>query len=253
MSDRAAAPKYRRLADRWLGRIERGDWKPGQRLPSETALAADSGVALGTVQKALNHLAGQGVLQRRHGRGTFVSGPPAPERDLRHFRFLAEDGTSLLPVYPHVLDVARVDDDGPWSAFLGTEPFYVRIDRRIDIGTAAPRRGDFAVMAELYLPGRRFAALLDLGTADLDGILIRDLLDQRFDTPTLSVGHRLAVGRLPPRVCRHLHLAPDTAGATLILRGTTWRDQPASWQRIFIPPTDRLLQLPVAELGGRAG
>lgn len=245
-----ARPKYRRLADALLREIERGVWKPGDRLPSESALAASSEASLGTVQKALNHLAEQGILQRQHGRGTFVSGQPAPGRDLRHFRFLGEDGHSLLPVYPHVLTVERVQGGGPWSAFLGPEPFYVRIDRVIDIGSdgTPSQAAEFGVFAELFLPGGRFESLLDLRAADLDGMLIREVLDRRFDTPTLTVEHRLGCGMLPPRVCRRLGLPSGTVGTTLILRGRTWRDQPATWQRLFIPPTDRELELPSVQI-----
>jgi len=248
--ERRTRPKYRRLADALLREIEQGVWKPGDRLPSESALAETSDASLGTVQKALNHLAEQGILQRQHGRGTFVSGQPAPGRDLRHFRFLGEDGQSLLPIYPHVLAVERVQGGGPWSTFLGPEPFYVRIDRVIDVGSdgSASQAGEFGVFAELFLPGGRFESLLDLTAADLDGMLIREVLDRRFDTPTLTVEHRLGCGMLPPRVCRRLSLPSGTVGTTLILRGRTWRDQPATWQRLFIPPTDRELELPSVQI-----
>ena len=60
------------------GRIERGEFKPGDRLPPERELAARIGVSRPTVRTALRSLATMGVLQSRQGAGTFITdGPPA--------------------------------------------------------------------------------------------------------------------------------------------------------------------------------
>src|SRR5690606_26121958 len=44
------------------------------RLPSESALAQEHGVSRVTVRRALDRLAGDGMIERRPGSGTFVSG-----------------------------------------------------------------------------------------------------------------------------------------------------------------------------------
>lgn len=59
-------------------RIERGDLKPGDRLPPERDLAAQIGVSRPTVRTALRSLATMGVVQSKQGAGTFITaGPPA--------------------------------------------------------------------------------------------------------------------------------------------------------------------------------
>jgi len=59
------------------GRIERGELKPGDRLPPERDLAAQIGVSRPTVRTALRSLATMGVLQSKQGAGTFITdGPP---------------------------------------------------------------------------------------------------------------------------------------------------------------------------------
>ena len=59
-------------------RINSGLWKPGERIPNEAELAEEFGCARVTVNRALRDLAGQGFLERRRRRGTFV--PAAPVR-----------------------------------------------------------------------------------------------------------------------------------------------------------------------------
>ncbi len=59
-----------------LARIRARDWPPGTVLPTESALAAAMGVARGTVNRALNDLAAEGLLERRRKAGTRVAETP---------------------------------------------------------------------------------------------------------------------------------------------------------------------------------
>jgi GntR family histidine utilization transcriptional repressor len=54
-------------------RIQAGDWKIGDRIPSELDLAAQFGVARMTVNRALRELTEEGALKRIAGVGTFVA------------------------------------------------------------------------------------------------------------------------------------------------------------------------------------
>ena len=50
---------------------------PGTRLPSETALCRQYGLARMTVSKAMKELETQGILERRQGSGTYVTSEPS--------------------------------------------------------------------------------------------------------------------------------------------------------------------------------
>ena len=62
----------------WLGgdlrgRVLAGEWQRGARLPSETELATSYQVSRVTVRTALKSLEAQGLVDIRHGAGTFVA------------------------------------------------------------------------------------------------------------------------------------------------------------------------------------
>ena len=52
--------------------ILNGDWKPGNKIPSENQLIHLFGVSRGTVRQAVQKLAGEGLVVTRHGEGSFV-------------------------------------------------------------------------------------------------------------------------------------------------------------------------------------
>jgi GntR family transcriptional regulator, transcriptional repressor for pyruvate dehydrogenase complex len=59
------------------GLIDRGELRPGDRLPAERDLAARIGVSRPTVRAGLRALSAMGVVQSRHGSGTYIpDGPP---------------------------------------------------------------------------------------------------------------------------------------------------------------------------------
>lgn len=56
-----------------LERIKEGNYRPGEKIPTEDQLAAEFQVSRATVRAAFNALAANRMLVRRHGVGTFIS------------------------------------------------------------------------------------------------------------------------------------------------------------------------------------
>ncbi|WP_128293068.1 histidine utilization repressor [Afifella aestuarii] len=69
----AETPRYAAVKRMIVERIAAGDWPPRHRVPSENELSAKLGLSRMTVNRALRELAGEGVLTRVKGLGTFVS------------------------------------------------------------------------------------------------------------------------------------------------------------------------------------
>lgn len=63
---------YLQVKRELLKRIEALQWGPGHCLPSERELAAELGVSIGTLRRAVDELVHEQVLVRRQGKGTFV-------------------------------------------------------------------------------------------------------------------------------------------------------------------------------------
>ncbi len=61
LNSNQAKPLYQIVADTILAQIERGEFSPGERLPSESELVERYGVGRNTVRHALSELADQGV------------------------------------------------------------------------------------------------------------------------------------------------------------------------------------------------
>lgn len=249
VSSSAKLPKYLRLSNAILNLIEAGEMRPGDKLPPEGTLAGALPASLGTVQKALGHLKGLGVVVRDHGRGTFVagalhsaSGERMPDDDLLHFRFADDEQAGLLPVYARVETVekvagSKVDAATPWARFLGSDRAYIRIGRRINVND------EFEAFSRFYLRWSRFRRLLRVPIDELNGISLRVVLSGTYNMPTLRFDQRLKCAPLPPVACKALGLVGGSPGMVWEIFGRTYREQPASYQCVYLPMGHRPVEI----------
>ena len=106
---------YQQIAESIESEIAGRRLRPFHKLPSEVALMARYGVSRITVRQAVDLLVRRGLVIRKQGKGTFVSGP-ALEHDLHELRGIYESiqatglslRTRLLDFAPHAApDQAR--------------------------------------------------------------------------------------------------------------------------------------------------
>src|SRR3954449_5160380 len=88
----AAEFPHRQIAAQLRERIRRGDWQPGERLPSIPAMGEMFGVAKQTVQRAVDQLRVEGVLITKPGSGTYVRGTRRRLNRLARGRYGAHRG-----------------------------------------------------------------------------------------------------------------------------------------------------------------
>src|SRR5215212_3127304 len=70
------------LAQELRARIRAGEWRPGDRMPSEPELARRRTVSRSSMRAAITVLEEEGFVSRRHGSGTYVTHRPALQNDL---------------------------------------------------------------------------------------------------------------------------------------------------------------------------
>jgi DNA-binding GntR family transcriptional regulator len=91
---------HHQIADFLRDAIREGRLQPGDVLPPEPRLAAENGVARGTLRQAIQQLTREGLLQRRRGHGTFVSAPYAIDGDAPR---VAGAFDALLPAFARTI------------------------------------------------------------------------------------------------------------------------------------------------------
>src|SRR5215471_14899637 len=88
----AAEFPHRQIAAKLRLRIRRGEWAPGERLPSIPAIAESYGVAKQTVQRTIDQLRVEGLLITKPGSGTYVRGTRRKLNRLSRGRYGGERG-----------------------------------------------------------------------------------------------------------------------------------------------------------------
>ena len=106
MAVAAALPVWMQTAETLIREIAAGRRVPGERLPTERDMAADFGISVGTLRKALADLQQRGLIERRQGSGTYVKGGAEAAGVYAFFRLELADGGGGLPT-AEVLSASR--------------------------------------------------------------------------------------------------------------------------------------------------
>lgn len=75
LAKNSVLPLYHQLAETLRGKIAAGEYAIGDQLPSERELMSIFDISRNTVRDAIDVLVQDGLVERDHGRGTFVAQP----------------------------------------------------------------------------------------------------------------------------------------------------------------------------------
>jgi GntR family transcriptional regulator len=87
----SAVPISRQIAEQIATMSASGTLQPGERLPSVRELARELAVNQNTILRVYERLCGEGLLEMRHGQGTFVTGRMSKPRMAAHRARLVEE------------------------------------------------------------------------------------------------------------------------------------------------------------------
>jgi DNA-binding transcriptional regulator YhcF (GntR family) len=112
-------PVGAQLAWRLRVLIASGDLGPGDRLPGVRELASGTGVNVNTARAVYRRLEEQGLIDSRHGLGTFVAEGAPASPDLERLAAEAADSARASGVDPRDLARAIYAGSGPRAAHAG--------------------------------------------------------------------------------------------------------------------------------------
>lgn len=78
--------------------IVSGAWKVGEKIPSENQLTETLGVSRASVRTAIQQMVGLGILESRHGKGTYVMDNQVDEMSANKGKITAQDCKDLQKV-----------------------------------------------------------------------------------------------------------------------------------------------------------
>ena len=137
--------------------IAAADYKPGEKLPSENALALRFGVNRHTVRQAISHLAHRGIVRIEHGRGTYVIDSAIDYVLGKRTRFTKNIAAVGLPAKHRVIEISEVNASPRLK-----EVFQLGARDKVTLIVAAGEAGDRVLsIGEHYFP----PALAGIGPA----------------------------------------------------------------------------------------
>jgi len=204
--------------------IAEGRWKAGDALPTESALAARFGVAIGTVRKAVDALVAQGALVRRQGKGTYVA---AHDDRRMMFHFFHIVGASGEKAQPEVRTVGfeRGRADAAEAAALGL-PRDERVIRIRNVLSLASRP---VILDDIAIPAALFPGLTERIFTGRDNTIYH-LYQSRYGINVLRTDEHLRAVLAAGDMAQLLQVAPGAPLLEIRRVALTFRDRPVEYR-----------------------
>lgn len=224
----AFSPLYQQIKSLILQGLQRGEWKPGEVIPSELELAAHYKVSQGTVRKAIDELAAEHLLVRRQGRGTFVATHAEQQVQYRFLRLLPDQGAadSEGPAQRDFVDCRRSRASADVARALGLRTGDAVLQSRRLLRFA----GVPTILEDLWLPGGPFKGLTADRLMDYHGPMYA-LFEAEFGVRMVRAEERIRAV-LPDSVqARLLEVTPMTPLLSVERVAYTYNDVPMELRR----------------------
>ena len=206
--------------------LDAGEWRPGDAIPSEMALAQRFGVAQGTVRKAIDALAADNLVVRRQGKGTFVA--THTEEQSSMFRFLRirrNDGRDEHPA-SRLLDVRRGKASAETARLLDLKSG----DPVILLRRVLEYSGEPVILDEITLPAALFKGLTKARAEAYRGSMY-SFFETEFGVRMLKAQERIRAIAADAASARLLKVRPGDPLLSVDRTTYTYGDRPVEWRR----------------------
>ena len=211
---------YEQVRARLIEGISAGEWRAGAAIPTESALANQFRVAIGTVRKAVDSLVADQVLVRRQGKGTFVIAHDGSRLMFHFFHIVGRDGDKR---YPEVRTVsfrrARAGADAARMLDIA------RDDAVIEIRNVLSLAGRPVVLDDITVPAALFPGLTEKIFRARDNTIYQ-LYQSRYGINVLRTDERLRATLATRDAAQHLQVAQGAPLLEIRRIALTFRDRP---------------------------
>ena len=207
--------------------LDAGEWRPGDRLPTERDLAERYGCSLITIRRALGEMVREGRLERTRGRGTFVLAPRLDIDFSGAQSFTEEMQTRGLDPETRLI-AARPEAAGEAVATalgldLGSPTLYVE---RLRLAAGEP-----LLLEQVHLPAERFPGLL---ATDLEAGSLYEVLTERYGVYVARAREALEPVLLRAREARLLGSRPGAPALLIEGIASTAEGTPIEFGRTYV-------------------
>ena len=213
-------PLYKEVKNRIMRGLAAGEWKPGGAIPSETRLADEFNVSIGTIRKAIDELAADRILVRQQGRGTFVATHTDDRTLFYFFHIVGKDGSRGLPV-TELLSFRKARAEAGEDSRLGIPrgARTLRVENLLTLG------GRPVIFDEIVVPAMRFPDLDQDTFAGRPGT-IYGLYQARYGINVIRISERLSAANASSRVAALLDIKPGQPALVIKRVAYTYDDTP---------------------------
>ena len=185
-------------------KIENGEWKVGEKIPTEKEFADLYHISITTVRQALNALTLEGILVRQQGKGTFVANPKIEKGPIALTSFTEEMAQRGMKAGSKVLHLGRSKANKRIARILKI-PFgnNVTFIQRLRFADGEPMGIQSSYIPEALVP--------DLTESDLSGSLYK-LLENKYKLRIANAIEKYSSILLEKRISELLHLNYPAVG-----------------------------------------
>jgi GntR family transcriptional regulator len=135
----SSKPLYAQLKSIIKDKVENGEWRSNEMIPSENELASCYGISRMTARSVVTQLVAEGILYRVQGKGTFVCEDKIEMTSLSYAGIRSQLEKKGYNVETRLLDVRQTPAKGSTAQRLGVAPGSMLYEiRRIRIANKTP-------------------------------------------------------------------------------------------------------------------
>ncbi|MDD3172590.1 MAG: GntR family transcriptional regulator [Herbinix sp.] len=158
----SATPLYLQVADDIKQKIASGEYKAGQILPSETKCCEIYQVSRVTIRNAISDLVDQGLLVRKHGKGSYVEKQKIPSNLFTFSGFTTTCRENNIQIKTHILCALKQEASMNDLRVLNLhEGDYIVYLKRLRFADEHP-----VIIEHVHLPYDKYKFLLSIDLED---------------------------------------------------------------------------------------